>query len=85
MLSFIKPRGIGLEMMFTKLFTIYFITATLPDHANDTHIALIPKNLLSQVPADFRPISLCHVIFKIITKCIANRLKPNLPDHIHPT
>jgi hypothetical protein len=67
-----------------KLVQDFFTTAILPEHTNDTHIALIPKKLLSQVPADYRPISLCNVIYKIIIKCIANRLKPHLPDHIHP-
>lgn len=43
---------------------------------NHTFIALIPKvNNLERV-SNFRPISLCNVIYKIIIKVIANRLKP---------
>lgn len=33
------------------------------------------KNKKLKVPGDFRPIVLCNVIFKIITKTIVNRLK----------
>ena len=35
-------------------------------------------------PANFLPISLCNFIYKIITKFIANRLKPLLPSLISP-
>jgi hypothetical protein len=37
------------------------------------------------VPQDFRPISLCDVIYKIIAKSLADILKKRLPDIIHPT
>lgn len=42
---------------------------------NSTFIALIPKVEEANRPEKFRPIALCNVIYKIISKVIANRLK----------
>jgi hypothetical protein len=68
-----------------QLVRSFFQTGIMPSHINETHIALIPKKLVPLVPADYRPISLCNVIYKIIAKCLANRLKPHLPDYVHPS
>lgn len=42
---------------------------------NHTNIALIPKVKHPLTAAEFRPISLCNVSYKIIAKVLANRLK----------
>ena len=45
---------------------------------NATFLALIPKGEGADSLDKFRPIPLCNVIYKIITKVIANHLKPLL-------
>ena len=49
---------------------------------NVTFLALIAKGEGADSPDKFRLIALCNVIYKIITKVIANRLKPLLPGLI---
>lgn len=50
-----------------------------PSNINHTYITLIPKTNNPTQPSEFRPISLCNVILKIVTKTIANRVKRILP------
>ena len=52
------------------------------DDINKTCIVLIPKCQNPVQMSSFRPISLCTVVYKIISKMMANRLKMFLPDLI---
>ena len=46
---------------------------------NKTNIALVPKCKNPLRMTNFRPISLCSVVYKLISKTLANRLKAILP------
>ena len=52
---------------------------------NHTFITLIPKVQNPERVSNFRPISLCSVIYKIVSKVIANRLKPLLDSIVSET
>lgn len=54
----------------------------MPNEFNDTYIFLIPKVKCPQKITEYRPISLCNVMYKIISKVHANRLKGVLPEVI---
>lgn len=46
---------------------------------NTYFISLIPKQESAQTTDKYRPIALCNVVYKIISKIVANRIKPLLP------
>ncbi|KAL9687736.1 hypothetical protein QQ045_032143 [Rhodiola kirilowii] len=56
----------------------FFKTGIMPEGINSAYLALIPKVKNASLPSDFRPISCCNVIYKIVSSLLANRLRPVL-------
>lgn len=54
----------------------------MPDMLNYTYVVLIPKKKNPENMKDLRPISLCNVAYKLISKVLANRFKKILPSII---
>ena len=58
-------------------------TGVMPSGLNETYICLILKVSYPQKITEFLPINLCNVVYKILSKVLANRLKKILPEVIN--
>ncbi|KAJ8774442.1 hypothetical protein K2173_016888 [Erythroxylum novogranatense] len=54
-------------------------SGSFPVELNETAIVLIPKKEKVEYMTELRPIALCKVLYKVISKMVANRLKHLLP------
>ncbi|XP_074300856.1 uncharacterized protein LOC141632188 [Silene latifolia] len=59
---------------FTKAVLSVLNSGRVLREVNRTFIALIPKGDNPEQVQDYRPISLCNIFMRIVTKCIANRM-----------
>jgi hypothetical protein len=94
MRSNVAPGPDGLNAAFYKaswnwvkqdlfhLVSDFYSSAILPQEINQTFLTLIPKKTNPSIPQDFRPISLYNVVYKLIAKSLADRIKPHLSDYI---
>lgn len=62
----------------------FFNRGFLLKDLNRTFITLIPKIPVPNTFKDFRPIGLCNTVYKIISKCLVNRLQPIMDKIITP-
>jgi len=63
----------------------FLVTRTLDPRLNITNICMIPKTERPTRMTELRPISLCNVGYKIISKVLCHRLKICLPSLISET
>ncbi|KAL3839320.1 hypothetical protein ACJIZ3_023911 [Penstemon smallii] len=77
---FWSTTGTALIQVVQHFFRTGYMLKTL----NHTFVALIPKIPNASRVDQFRPISLCNISYKVISKILANRLKPLLKKIISP-
>jgi len=63
----------------------FFASGKMLKQVNHSIIFLVPKSTTTNSAADFRPISCCNVIYKVISKILAGRMAHVLGDIINPT
>ena len=66
----------------TQSILTWLNTGTLPHSVNHTFVTLIPKTKNLELVSEYRPISLCNILCKILSYVLANRLKKFLPHLI---
>jgi hypothetical protein len=62
----------------------FFASRELLKQVNHSIIALVPKSSNANLVADFRSISYCNVIYKVISKILAGRMAHVLQDIVSP-
>lgn len=68
-----------------KAVTSFFLKGSMCKEVNSSLIVLIPKITNPTFVNHFKPISLCNVVYKIISKLLITKLRPLLDKLISPT
>ncbi|KAL5567950.1 hypothetical protein UlMin_024525 [Ulmus minor] len=62
----------------------FFITGSLHPNINSTNLVLVPKSKNPSTINHLCPIAVCKIVFKVISRLLADRLKPFLSRLICP-
>lgn len=74
---------VGVET--TEFIQTIFITSRIPMDLTRVKLVLIHKAPNPESVYQFRPISVCNTLYKLLTKILVNKLKPFLHAMIHPS
>ena len=58
-----------------RVIRTFFTSGSMPSQLTETHICLIPKTTAPKTAAEYRPIALCNVQYKIFAKILTSRLQ----------
>lgn len=60
----------------------FFLYGRMTRSTNATLLSLIPKSAEADCMTDYRFISCCNIVYKVISKILSRRLKDTLPSAI---
>jgi hypothetical protein len=83
--SFFKKSWDIVGVDFCAAVQDFFTSGQILKQINHSIIALVPKSTNVASANDFRPISCCNVVYKVISKILAGRLSYAFQDIIDPT
>ncbi|KAJ4812894.1 RNA-directed DNA polymerase (reverse transcriptase)-related family protein [Rhynchospora pubera] len=81
---FIQNQWHLLKELIIKQVKRFFHTKTMCQDMAKSNLVLVPKKEVPQKVADYRPISVCNVIYKIISKLLSRRLQPYIATLVSP-
>jgi len=61
-----------------------FTDCKMPEYLNRTNVVLIPKMAGPKSLGNYRPISLCNIVYKIVTKILVARIRSFLDKLVSP-
>lgn len=76
-----KPQG---QILCLPSSTCFY-SGVIPPILNDTFLALVPKMSNPTAMNQIRPINLCNILYKVISKVLVSRLRPLLHQLINLT
>lgn len=81
-MEFYKAAWTVVEKDLVVAVQSFFLFGLIPRSTNATLLSLVPKTTSAEKMSDFRPIACCNVVYKLISKIMAHRIKAILPRAI---
>ncbi|KAJ4751955.1 RNA-directed DNA polymerase (reverse transcriptase)-related family protein [Rhynchospora pubera] len=82
---FIQSNWHALKPIVPQQVNQFFSTKVMDKDIAKSNLILIPKKDYPQLVSDYRPISVCNVIYKIISQLLSRRLQPFIPNLVSLT
>lgn len=83
--EFFKENWDTVSQLVTEAVKDFFTSGRLLREINNTILVMVPKVPNATTVDDYRPIVCCNMVYKIITKVMANRVAAVLKDLVNPS